>query len=51
MGEEIQSSTLDFENSEKSGVRGPGLKGTVARDFRPLVFLVNRPHIGSRFTP
>ncbi len=29
----------------------PVLKGTVARDFRPLVFLVNRPHIGSRFTP
>jgi hypothetical protein len=27
------------------------LRGTVARDFRPLVFLINRPHIGSRFTP
>jgi hypothetical protein len=26
------------------------LKWTVAPDFRPLVFLVNRPHMGFRFT-
>jgi hypothetical protein len=27
------------------------LKETVARDFQRLVFLVNRPHMGSIFTP
>jgi hypothetical protein len=27
------------------------LKGTVARDFLPLVFSTNRPHIVPEFTP
>jgi hypothetical protein len=28
-----------------------GIKGTVARDFLPLVFSTNRPHIVPEFTP
>jgi hypothetical protein len=27
------------------------VKGTVARDFWPLVFFMNRPHMGPLFTP
>jgi hypothetical protein len=29
----------------------PRLKGTVARDFLPLVFSTNLPHIVTEFTP
>jgi hypothetical protein len=42
---------LDKENNAITSVEyKQQIKGTVARDFRPPVFLVNRPHMDSRFT-
>jgi hypothetical protein len=51
-----------FHETQQEGLAGPGtpaselfiymyvcmyvLKGTVARDFWPLVFFMNRPHMG-----
>jgi hypothetical protein len=48
--EEISVNTVQEEIQHYRCTEGNRIKGTVALDFRPLVFSTNRPHIVPKLT-